>query len=270
MCELLAISSAMATEVSLSLEAFAGHGAASSNNKDGWGILYYDGADIRRFRDVGPAADSQWVKFVESQALRSTQVIAHIRHANVGSVRLANTHPFTRELGGQMQAFAHNGYLPGIHTHPDHRLGRFSPIGDTDSEWAFCVLLSRLSEIWLPGRPVPSISDRLEIVSEYARQIRRLGPANFLYSDGDAIFAHADRRLHDDGVLRDPGLCLRRQICRGLHQPIAGSGIEVASPEQEIVLVASVPLTERSWEPLSTGTVVTLRNGEVVGQAETA
>ncbi len=86
MCELLAITSKKPTTVSMSLDQFASHGSDASANRDGWGIVYYSEDDIRRFRDTGPAAASEWVKFVEKQELCSTLFLAHIRNANVGKV----------------------------------------------------------------------------------------------------------------------------------------------------------------------------------------
>ena len=115
----------------MSLDQFASHGSDASANRDGWGIVYYAEDDIRRFRDTGPAAASEWVKFVEKQELCSTLFLAHIRNANVGKVSLPNTHPFSRELGGSMHTFAHNGFLENISNNSAFALRRFMPLGDT-------------------------------------------------------------------------------------------------------------------------------------------
>ena len=66
--------------------------------------------------------------------IKSHNVIAHVRKATVGNVKLENCHPFVRELWGRYWVFAHNGdlkdYAPHLH-------GAFRPVGDTDSEQAF-------------------------------------------------------------------------------------------------------------------------------------
>jgi glutamine amidotransferase len=62
---------------------------------------------------------------------------------------LENTHPFTRELWGRYWTFAHNGQLTGYKRLPT---GRHRPVGDTDSEHAFCWLLDRLEHKY-PKRP---------------------------------------------------------------------------------------------------------------------
>jgi len=266
MCELFAITSNQPTTVSVSLDEFASHGSDDSENKDGWGIAYYFERDIRRFRDTGPAADSDWVKFLEKQSLRSTEVLAHIRNANVGSICLPNTHPFARELGGNMHTFAHNGFLRSITGEASFTLRRFRPIGDTDSEHAFCALLDRLCSIWLSAADVPSVKDRLEIVALFARDIRALGLSNFIYCDGDAIFVHADRRSQSDGKFRAPGLWLHQQTCPERDTRISGGGISIHSHRQTIAMAASVPITTDHWEPLDEGTVIAMREGEVVAK----
>jgi len=268
MCELLAITSRQPTTVSISLDRFASHGSDTGVNKDGWGIVYYDEDDIRRFRDTGPADASEWVEFVEKQALSSTLFLAHIRHANVGRISLPNTHPFSRELGGSMHTFAHNGFLGNITDNSSFELARFRPLGDTDSEWAFCSLLDRLRSLWMDGDPVPGIADRFEIIAKFAREARAIGIANFTYCDGDAIFAHADWRRQDGSDVREPGLWLNRQECPGGSEKVRGAGVKISSPEQQIVMAASVPLTESGWEPMSAGSLVALKDGEIVVASE--
>lgn len=47
------------------------------------------------------SCESEVAKMVQHYLIKSEVVIGHIRHANVGRVTLANTHPFMRELWGQ-------------------------------------------------------------------------------------------------------------------------------------------------------------------------
>jgi len=264
MCELLAIASRRSTVVSVSLDQFANHGSEESENRDGWGIVYYAEDDIRRFRDTGPAGHSAWVEFVEQQALRSTLFLAHIRHANVGMVSLHNTHPFSRELGGSMHTFAHNGFLENIASNGAFKLERFRALGDTDSEWAFCALLDRLAALWMAETKVPELGDRYRVIAEFAADVRDLGLANFVYCDGDTIFVHADRRRQADGGVLGPGLWLSQQICPGGGETVSGGGVDISSPKQQIVIAASVPLTEDGWEPVQVGTLLALKDGEVI------
>jgi predicted glutamine amidotransferase len=225
MCELLAITSRRSTAVNVSLDQFANHGSEASRNRDGWGIVYYAEDDIRRFRDIGPAADSAWVDFVEQQALCSTLFLAHIRHANVGTVSLRNTHPFSRELGGSMHTFAHNGFLEGIASNAAFELKRFRTLGDTDSEWAFCALLDRLAELWMAETQVPNLADRYGVITGFSADLRKLGLANFVYCDGDTMFVHSDRRRRADDDIHGPGLWLSERICPGGGETVSGGGV---------------------------------------------
>lgn len=263
MCELLAISSRHPTSVTMSLDHFARHGDADGENKDGWGIVYYTEGDIRRFRDTGPAGVSTWVDFVGKQEVHSTLFMAHIRHANVGKISLPNTHPFARELGGTMHTFAHNGLLENFAESGLFEAHQFRRLGDTDSEWAFCRLLESLADLWLVSDGIPPIAKRLVAIDTFAARIRTLGIANFIYCDGDTLFVHADRRIQEDGDIREPGLWLRRQRARDNIETVVGGGVEIDSPPQRIVMAASVPLTDDDWEPMSAGTLVALRDGEV-------
>jgi hypothetical protein len=53
------------------------------------------------------------------------------------------------------------------------------PIGSTDSEVAFCILMDRLSALWSTDAP-PSAAARLTVVADLAAEMRDFGPANFL------------------------------------------------------------------------------------------
>ncbi len=262
MCELFAMSARHPATVTLSLEEFSRHGGLSGPHKDGWGLAWYEERDIRLVKESRPAADSRWVRFVQQHPFASTIVMSHVRKATQGAVATRNCQPFVRELGGAWHAFAHNGHLgaaPAV-----DEAARFQPVGETDSERAFCRLLERLAPLWQAPRP-PSLARRHALVADFAAEMRRLGPANFLYCDGDALFVHADRRTQPDGTIAPPGLwALERHCPHGGRLASAGVSIDAPQREQSVRLVASVPLTEEAWQPLAPGTVHALREGRLV------
>ncbi len=114
-----------------------------------------------------------------------------MRKRTRGSVNLANTHPFVRELWGRHFTFAHNGTVRGVkkHTVP----GRFKPIGTTDSEYAFCALLNRLERAFPTGYPDPAALSKA--VARAARAIGARGTFNFLLADGSQLFARCATKL---------------------------------------------------------------------------
>jgi len=266
-CELFAMSSRYPTSVGFSLETLARRGGHDGPHKDGWGVAYFEGHDVFLLRESSPAAESGLVKFMETNGPPSNLVLSHIRLATQGEPALRNTQPFQRELGGRAHVFAHNGNMPGIQATCRLESNRFTPVGDTDSEFAFCCLLERLGELWgrAAGR-APSIEARLAIVADFAAWLRPLGPFNFVYSDGDALFAHAHRRTQSDGQVRPPGLYLLVRSCNEQAVDLTQSGVMLAPVAQELSLVASVPLTDEPWEPISEGEVIALTQGVVLAR----
>lgn len=269
MCELFAMQSRQPATVCLSLEEFARHGGLSGPHKDGWGIAFYEEGDVRLVKEARAASDSRWLRFIQTNPLRSTAVIGHIRKSTQGRRSLANTQPFVRELGGRVHVFAHNGDLDGARLRASLPLGAWRPVGDTDSEHAFCALLEQLRRLWRPASPPPALERRRQVVSRFAAALRALGPANFLYADGEAIFAHGHRRTHADGI-RPPGLHVLCRSCAAERDAFSADGlrIESGSAPQEVVLLASVPLTPgEPWRALGDGEILVARGGRVEATA---
>jgi glutamine amidotransferase len=264
MCELFAMSSRLPTTIGLSMGRLASRGSPGGHLADGWGVACYDGRDARVLREPEPAADSPWLRFIEGRRLRGHIALAHIRHATQGGVALANTQPFARELGGRMHIFAHNGMLPGIEQILGADCRRFRPVGATDSEVAFCALLERLAPLWAEG--APSIGARIATVTAFAATLRPIGPANFIYADGELLFAHGHRRTQADGRIAPPGLTMLRRSCAVDRDtlPEAGVAVEPEAGPQTLCLFASVPLSDEPWRPLDEGEIVVVRDGDVV------
>lgn len=269
MCELFAMSARFPTTVQLSLDELTLHGGATGPHRDGWGVAFVHEGDAFVIREPDAASESACLAFLRKQERPSEQVLAHIRKATQGARLLRNTQPFMRELGGRAHLFAHNGMLTGIERDARFPARRFQPIGDTDSEHAFCALLERIARLGEGSRALPSLEARLAEVAAFAADLGTLGPANFLYCDGDAIFAHGHRRTNDAGVVAPPGLHV---LCRACNEaapdespPLAGLSMPKLR-EQQVALVASVPLSDEQWQPLAEGEVVVLREGKLVAR----
>ncbi len=128
-------------------------------------------------------------ELIRRYPIQSRNVIAHIRKATQGEVNLQNCHPFVRELWGRYWVFAHNGDLkdfrPRLH-------GNFHPVGNTDSEHAFCWLMQELAK---SHAGVPSVEELTLTLRELAPQLARHGTFNFMLSNGQALWAHASTHL---------------------------------------------------------------------------
>lgn len=264
MCELLALSTSGPTLLTFSLHTLASRGGANGTTHDGWGVAFYQGEDVALFREPLAAGDSALVRYLEDQGPSTNLAISHIRHATRGSVQFSNTQPFIRELGGRTHVFAHNGDLPGIESEIPAP-GPYRPVGQTDSEHAFCVLMGRLRTLWIETR-LPTLEARLSLLAAFAAELRALGPANFLYADGDALFAHGHRRMQSNSDrAQPPGLWTLQRHCAPANTPPDDhAGVAMAKEERVSLLIASVPLTSEAWQPLAEGELIAARHGELL------
>jgi glutamine amidotransferase len=269
MCELFAMSSCKPAAVTYSLDEFSRNGSKLRDNRDGWGIAFARDREPFLVKEPHPAHDSAWVKFIAEQPIKTTAAIAHVRHATQGHNTMENTHPFRRVLGRRIHLFAHNGTLTGIEEVVDEAELRYRPVGETDSELAFCTLLSRL-ELHYVNNKTPSLETRFDVFAAVCEEMKILGPSNFLYYDGEVLFAHAHKRIYEEeGELagpRPPGLHIKRCWTCTLGEEVTCPGLKVELPDHQVVLLASVPLDDQGWEALPEGAVLALRDGEVLKQ----
>lgn len=173
MCQLLGMSCNVPTDICFSFSGFAKRGGGTDVHKDGWGIGFFEGDDgrgCRVFLDPSPSIESPLAGLVRDYPIHSMNVVAHIRKATQGDICLQNTHPFQRELWGRYWVFAHNGNL--IDFNPELS-GRYLPVGNTDSERAFCFLLDTLATRF--GPTAPSYEHLLDTMAEVAAILRALG-----------------------------------------------------------------------------------------------
>ncbi len=261
MCELFAFSSSHPTRARFSLDEFRQHGCAKGPHCDGWGLAFYDGKYAQIYREKKPAAYSEWMNFLLHHENYSQCVISHIRKATQGSISLQNTQPFSRENHGVRHVFSHNGDLKNFKT--SCVLDRYQPIGDTDSEYAFCYLMDRVYLLW--DGSVPTLSQRVDLLSEIFSGWSSLGPANIIYSDGEYLFAFANRRTQLSGNIEPPGLYyLQRdeQTHRGLNN-LVGLNLD-GNAAQYITLFASVPLSNEPWCPFKENELIVCKDGAIL------
>jgi len=178
------------TDIVFSFTGFALRGGQTDSHHDGWGIAFFEGAGVRHFVDHQAAVASPVAELIKRYPIKSKNVIAHIRKATQGRVALENCHPFVRELWGRYWVFAHNGDLKDFHPVLD---GAFRPVGDTDSERAFCFLLQELRARF--GDVAPPLAQLRAALVELVGGIAAHGAFNMMLSDGSALFAHCSTRL---------------------------------------------------------------------------
>ncbi len=265
MCELFTMSSSTPAEISFSLDEFSKHGGLTDKHRDGWGIAYYDQNDARILKEACSASESTYLKFIKNLKIQSKIIISHIRLATQGEVSVRNTQPFSRELGGRQHVFVHNGNFVELGTKLSINLKRFKPVGNTDSELSFCYLMENMAKIWDEELP-PNAANRLEVFTSFCNEMRRRGIANFIYSDSDYTFIHSHKRLiKSETKETSPGLYILHRDCpiKIPKNKINGLKMRINKP-QHVIIIASVPLSNESWEALDEGEIKVLQNGKII------
>ena len=254
MCQLLGMNSHLPASLTLSFTGFSQRGGCTDHHTDGWGIAFFEadgltpGKAARHFVDKESAATSPIARMLRSYPIKSHNVVAHVRKATEGAVALENCHPFVRELWGRYWVFAHNGDLKNYHPHLH---GAFKPVGDTDSERAFCWLLQELNK---SHAGMPSIAELSHTLAELVPPKRVLAPMaehgtfNFLLSNVQALWAHASTKLH----------YVQRQH-PFMHVQLTDDDVnvdlsELNCPEDRLVIVVTEPLTvNENWVAMAPG-----------------
>ncbi len=239
MCQLLGLNANTPTDIVFS---FTGFSSRAEEHKDGFGIAFFEQRGVRLFVDPHSARESPVADMVRRYPIRSTHTIAHIRKATQGRVALENTHPFVRELWGRYWVFAHNGnlegYAPRLHA-------AFRPVGDTDSERAFCWLMQELAKA---HADVPPIAELTNTLRELVPQVAAHGTFNFMLSNGQALWAHASTRLFRL-VRQHPFRRARLQ-----DDDLSVDFAELTSPGDRVCVVVTEPLTtDEAWIPFAPG-----------------
>ncbi|PFH27166.1 glutamine amidotransferase [Burkholderia sp. JKS000303] len=259
MCQLLGMNCAAPTDVTFSFTGFAARGGLTDHHADGWGIAFFEDKACRLFIDQQASATSPIAEMVKRYPIKSKNTIAHIRKATQGHILLENSHPFMRELWGRHWIFAHNGDLQDYE--PDLDGSVYHPVGTTDSEKAFCVLMQGLREAF-PGAQ-PPLPELFERVGELTRGITDHGVFNFLMSNGQALFAHCSTRLH---------YLVRRWPFSTAHLVDEDLSIDFAkytTPEDRVAVIATQPLTDDEiWTSFEPGELIMFQCGDVAARMQ--
>ena len=253
MCELMGMCFSSPVAAEFSLSAFA---LRDEENADGWGLAWYTGRSLTIVKEPLSWRASDCARFLGGYGdLASHLYIAHVRHATVGGApKHADTHPFSRELGGRSYCFAHNGTVRAAMQ--DFPARRFQPIGQTDSEHVFCALLDEIAEI---GDALPE-PPQWRWLAQRFDAINRLGKFNCLLSDGDRLFAWHDRNgfkgLHFHAV----------RVGEGRVQHLEDTTMEMELESDASVrgiVIATRPLSDSGWHSFQPGELLVVERGRI-------
>ena len=252
MCELLGMECNVPTDIVFSFTGFALRGGKTGPHADGWGLALYDGKFARSFLEPTPACESPMAAFIRDNPIKTLLAVAHVRKKTRGRASLENTHPFKRVLWGRHWVFAHNGTLPRIRR---RRLRHETPVGETDSEHAFCWMIEELRAAFPDG--YPQKPRRLwKVIAELGGELGAEGKFNFLLADGQHLYARCGTKLCH--IVRQAPF--GRATLRDAELAIDFSAVTRAT--DRVAVVATEPLTrDEAWQQGTPGTLWVFRRG---------
>ena len=254
MCQLLGMNCATPTDVTFSFRGFSQRAGITSDHCDGFGIAFFENKACRLFVDNQSAVESPIAELVRNYPIKSRNVIAHIRKATQGKITLENSHPFSRELWGRQWIFAHNGDL---HSFNPTLSGRFTPVGNTDSERAFCYLLDQL--VLKFGYHEPKLDQIFDLLAEVSPKIAEHGTFNFCLSNGQALFTYAITKLH--WLVREYPFKPAQLIDLDVEVDFS----QVTTPEDRVAVITTEPLTQNEvWTAFAPGEMILFQDGRPI------
>ena len=247
------------TDITFSFRGFSQRAGVTSDHCDGFGIAFFEDKACRLFVDNQSAVESPIAELIRNYPIKSRNVIAHIRKATQGKIKLENSHPFSRELWGRQWIFAHNGDLHGFQP---ELTGRFTPVGNTDSELAFCYLLEQLVKRF--GYTEPSLDQIFDLLLEISPQIAEHGTFNFCLSNGQALFSYAITKLH--WLVREYPF----QPAQLIDLDVEVDFSEVTTAEDRVAVITTEPLTQNEvWQAYLPGEMILFQHGRPIRSALT-
>lgn len=234
MCELFGYSSEREQGLSRWLMPFRQRGGGNADNPDGWGVASWHEGVARLSKSSEAGFRSEQFARVAGE-LSTRLAIAHVRKARHPPVPgMLNTHPFIHACCNREWVFAHNGMVPEVIAW--QTTGPLClPDGETDSEYAFCHLLTGIAEAYEQAQR-PAWLARLAQLTE---KIAALGKFNFLLSDGQELIAYGHDRLH---------------------------GLELDDESGRQVIIATEPLSDGPWQPFAARELRVYRDGRQIAQ----
>ncbi|MDP8023683.1 MAG: class II glutamine amidotransferase [Nitrososphaeria archaeon] len=244
LCELFGLSSNIKVSATELLKEFLNRG---NKHPHGWGISWHLEGGLAGLVKEPISAPESKIARIFAENIESELIIAHIRKMSKGSyLSYNNTHPFVKTFRKKDLIFAHNGDIPEIKSNKKYRLKNCKPLGETDSEHAFCFILERLQNI--RGNNLGLLARR---VWKLAENIGNLGKFNFLLSDGNYLLAYMNREgtLH---YLFNPKMITPKGKDNGFVQNL------------RVVVIATEKLTDEDWVMMKPGILYVFNKGSLI------
>jgi len=240
-------------------------------NGDGFGVGWYDsvfdeelGCQPCIFTSVTPAWNNVNLTRL-AEKIKSPLVFGHVRATTEGSLSLDNCHPFVH---GKLM-FMHNGSIADFHrikrklqsTLPDVAFNTVN--GNTDSEWAFALFLSKLpdpdAKAFTSETLRKAMLATISSLNEFAEEAGINEPSlmNFCATDGESVVVtrYVSSRTDEAASLWFSSGTTFSEYADGGHYRMSK-----ADKRENMIMIASEPLTfERAdWMEIKTNTMVVI------------
>ena len=258
MCELFGASFNKQAGIQFAFNNFRKRGR---NNPHGWGLAWYpDDKSSQIIKEAKPAAESPMSKFLTTQnTLKSKVFISHVRVATGGTDHIhRNTHPFNRILNRKEYVFAHNGSLRNFE---ELELSGYFPLGKTDSEHAFCSLLSSIRQAGA-RRQITWSDNKFLWLQRKLASINSYGNFNCIFSDGEHLFCYKCSSYNSLKYVQ------RKAPFHDIKYKDSEQEVSLSDdkdPSQKGYIISTRQLSEgEEWNDFENGQLIVFKDGEII------
>lgn len=232
------------------------------SHSNGWGFGWYPNDHQSTMVAKDPAAQGTQVlvdAITDWANFRSTVFFCKVRGASVG-YNHTETQPFSRSFAGRDWLFMHNGDLDKVELDKLHgtQTRLLEPLGNTDSELAFCDLLAQLQ-----SGDARRISDVMpQLLHSWFQQFDGLGSADMCLTDGNSIVCfHGTQSPKQIYYMR-----IQPPDNQDVYESEAGQ-VSLSDPRdtyRTALIISSSPTSNGSWIAMSPGQMIIIRRGTII------
>ncbi|MBO7674051.1 MAG: class II glutamine amidotransferase [Atopobiaceae bacterium] len=187
MCEIFAISSKHPVGANARLQEFFSHGL---HHPHGWGLAWRDQYGWQVYKESLASVDSNYLRYVLEEPLRTNQLVGHIRYATRGVVSIDNCHPFVGfDETGTQWVIAHNGTIFNTALIQGYEA---IEAGETDSEQVVLFLLDLLNAAAMRNGGSLDFAERFVILSQAVASLSVSNKLNLVLNDGVHTYVHTN------------------------------------------------------------------------------
>lgn len=232
------------------------------NHSHGWGFGWYPGDHYSAMVAKDPSARDTKVlvdALTDWSNFRSTAFFCKVRGANKGYTQ-KETQPFSRSFAGRDWMFMHNGDLDKTALDALHGQQRrlLEPLGNTDSELAFCDLLARLQES--DARRISDIDPT--ILHAWFLRFDSLGSADMYMTDGDSVVcfhgSQSPKGMHHARISPPDNQAVYES------EAVQISLTDPRDTYRTALIISSTPFFAGDWTQMQPGEMIIVRRGAVV------